>query len=129
VKSDRGFHIIKVDDTRPTKLPTLEEARDQLGRGLQQRKVMQYRKVCAKSENRWLIAVFLNKTRHTPGFCFSAIRTIRNCIVLVSASPFFEERTFCRRQPDRCAENRIQPVCGLRMRCKSLHTYPRILFG
>lgn len=48
VKSDRGFHIIKVDDTRPTKLPTLEEARDQLGRGLQQRKVMQYQESLRK---------------------------------------------------------------------------------
>ncbi|MBR7783081.1 peptidylprolyl isomerase [Undibacterium luofuense] len=42
VKSDRGFHIIKVDDTRPIKFPTLEEVKGQLGRGLQQRKVQQY---------------------------------------------------------------------------------------
>ena len=41
VKTERGFHVIKVDDTRAIKFPTLEEVKGQLSQGLQQRKVQQ----------------------------------------------------------------------------------------
>lgn len=42
VKSDFGWHVIQLDDTRELKLPTLDEAKGQIGMQLQQRMVQQH---------------------------------------------------------------------------------------
>jgi peptidyl-prolyl cis-trans isomerase C len=42
VQTPNGFHIIKLDDTRPTKLPTLEEVKGQIEESLQQKKLQAY---------------------------------------------------------------------------------------
>ena len=42
VQTPNGFHIIKLDDTRPTKLPALEEVKGQIEEALQQKKLQAY---------------------------------------------------------------------------------------
>jgi peptidyl-prolyl cis-trans isomerase C len=42
VQTPNGFHIIKLDDTRPTKLPALEEVKGQIEEALQQKKLQSY---------------------------------------------------------------------------------------
>ena len=42
VKSQFGFHVIKLDDVRPSKIPTFEEAKQQVSNQLLQRKVGEY---------------------------------------------------------------------------------------
>jgi peptidyl-prolyl cis-trans isomerase C len=42
VKTQFGFHIIRVDDVRETKLPSLEEVKPQVAQQLQQQKIAQY---------------------------------------------------------------------------------------
>jgi peptidyl-prolyl cis-trans isomerase C len=39
VKSDFGWHVIQLEDTRELKLPPIEEAKGQIGQQLQQRMV------------------------------------------------------------------------------------------
>ena len=43
VKSQFGYHVIKVEDTRAAKLPTLEEAKPQIAQAIQQRRLVEYR--------------------------------------------------------------------------------------
>ena len=42
VKSDFGWHIIQLDDTRDLKLPTMDEAKGQISQQLQQRMVQKH---------------------------------------------------------------------------------------
>jgi peptidyl-prolyl cis-trans isomerase C len=42
VQTPNGFHIIKLDDTRPTKLPPLAEVKGQIEEALQQKKLQMY---------------------------------------------------------------------------------------
>jgi peptidyl-prolyl cis-trans isomerase C len=42
VQTPNGYHIIKLDDTRPTKLPALEEVKGQIEEALQQKKLQAY---------------------------------------------------------------------------------------
>lgn len=42
VQTPNGFHIIKLDDTRATKLPPLEEVKGQIEEALQQKKLQAY---------------------------------------------------------------------------------------
>jgi len=42
IKSDFGWHVIQLDDTRDLKLPTYDEAKGQIGQQLQQRVVQQH---------------------------------------------------------------------------------------
>jgi len=48
VKTDNGFHVIKVDDTRAAKLPTLEEVKPQIAEGLTQKKLQAYQEELVK---------------------------------------------------------------------------------
>jgi peptidyl-prolyl cis-trans isomerase C len=48
VKTQFGYHVIKLEDTRPTKLPPLEEIKQQVGEQVQQRRVASYREELAK---------------------------------------------------------------------------------
>lgn len=43
VKTANGFHVIKLDDTRPAKLPSLEEVKPQIQDSLAQKKLADYR--------------------------------------------------------------------------------------
>ncbi|WP_300752791.1 peptidylprolyl isomerase [Janthinobacterium sp.] len=43
VQSQFGFHVIKLEETRPIKLPTLEEVKDRVAESLQQKKLAAYR--------------------------------------------------------------------------------------
>ncbi|MDN2696499.1 peptidylprolyl isomerase [Janthinobacterium sp. SUN073] len=43
VQSQFGFHVIKLEETRPTKLPSLEEVKGQVAESLQQKKLAAYR--------------------------------------------------------------------------------------
>ncbi len=43
VKTQFGYHIIRLDDTRPTKMPTIDEFKQQFGEQLQQRKLQIFR--------------------------------------------------------------------------------------
>ena len=43
VQSQFGFHVIKLEETRPTKLPALEEVKGQVAESLQQKKLAAYR--------------------------------------------------------------------------------------
>jgi len=42
VKTQFGYHVIRLDDTRPAKVPTLEEVKPQIVEALQQRKLQAY---------------------------------------------------------------------------------------
>jgi peptidyl-prolyl cis-trans isomerase C len=42
VQTPNGFHVIKLDDTRPAKLPALEEVKGQIEEALQQKKLQAY---------------------------------------------------------------------------------------
>jgi len=48
VKSQAGFHIIKLDDTRTAKFPTMEEVKPQFVEGLQQQRVQAYQQALIK---------------------------------------------------------------------------------
>ncbi|MBC3879014.1 peptidylprolyl isomerase [Undibacterium sp. FT79W] len=48
VKTEFGFHIIKLDDVRTAKFPTLEEVKPQIVDGLQQQKVQAYQQALVK---------------------------------------------------------------------------------
>jgi peptidyl-prolyl cis-trans isomerase C len=43
VKTQYGFHVIKLEDTRAVQIPPLEEVKQQVGEGLQQRKLAAFR--------------------------------------------------------------------------------------
>ena len=48
VKSQFGFHVIKLEDVRATKVPPLEEVKQQVAEGLQQRQLATYRESLVK---------------------------------------------------------------------------------
>lgn len=48
VKTEFGYHIIKLDDVRTAKFPTLEEVKPQIVDGLQQQKVQAYQQALVK---------------------------------------------------------------------------------
>jgi len=48
VQTQAGFHVIKLDDVRPAKLPTLEEVKPQIGEALQQKKLQAYQEEMVK---------------------------------------------------------------------------------
>lgn len=48
VRTQAGFHVIKVDDVRATKFPTLEEVKPQVAEQLMQRKLMGYQEQLVK---------------------------------------------------------------------------------
>jgi peptidyl-prolyl cis-trans isomerase C len=43
VKSQYGYHVIRLDDERPAKIPTLDEVRPQITQSLQQKELEAYR--------------------------------------------------------------------------------------
>lgn len=47
-KTDNGWHVIKVDDIRATKLPAFEEVKPQVEESLQQRKLQAYQEALIK---------------------------------------------------------------------------------
>ncbi|SFD41285.1 peptidylprolyl isomerase [Massilia yuzhufengensis] len=48
VKTANGFHVIKLDDTRAAKLPTLEEVKPQIAEALTQQKLEQFKEQMVK---------------------------------------------------------------------------------
>jgi peptidyl-prolyl cis-trans isomerase C len=48
VQTPNGFHVIKLDDTRAAKLPTLEEVKPQIAEALQQKKLQAYQEELIK---------------------------------------------------------------------------------
>jgi len=48
VKTSNGFHVIKLDDTRPAKFPALEEVKPQIADALAQKKLADYREQMVK---------------------------------------------------------------------------------
>ena len=48
VQTPNGFHVIKLDDVRPAKLPTLEEVKPQISEALQQKKLQAYQEEMVK---------------------------------------------------------------------------------
>ena len=48
VKTNAGFHVIKLDDTRAVKLPSLEEVKPQIADTLAQEKLRDYQEQMVK---------------------------------------------------------------------------------
>jgi len=48
VKSDFGYHVIKLEESRPTKFPSFEEVKGQVAESIQQRKIVAYREELLK---------------------------------------------------------------------------------
>ncbi|SHG77659.1 peptidylprolyl isomerase [Massilia sp. CF038] len=48
IKSRFGYHIVRLDDTRAAKIPAYEDVRQELGEGLQQRKLQAYKEELMK---------------------------------------------------------------------------------
>ena len=48
VQTPHGFHVIKLDDVRPAKLPTMEEVKPQIAEALQQKKLQAYQEEMVK---------------------------------------------------------------------------------
>lgn len=48
VKTQFGYHVIKLEDTRPAKVPTLEEVKPQIAEALQQKKLAAYQEELRK---------------------------------------------------------------------------------
>jgi len=48
VKSDFGYHVIKLEESRPTKFPSFEEVKGQVAESIQQRKIVAYREELVK---------------------------------------------------------------------------------
>ena len=48
VQTPNGFHVIKLDDVRPAKLPTMEEVKPQIAEALQQKKLQAYQEDMVK---------------------------------------------------------------------------------
>lgn len=48
VKSQFGFHVIKLEDTRPTKVPPLEELKPQIAEAIQQKRLQAYQQELRK---------------------------------------------------------------------------------
>lgn len=48
VQTPNGFHVIKLDDTRPAKLPALEEVKPQIAEALQQKKLQAFQEDMVK---------------------------------------------------------------------------------
>ncbi|MFC0251880.1 peptidylprolyl isomerase [Massilia consociata] len=48
VKTANGFHVVKLDDTRPAKLPSLEEVKPQIADALAQKKLQDYQEQMVK---------------------------------------------------------------------------------
>ena len=48
VKTQFGYHVIKLEDTRPAKVPTLEEVKPQIAEALQQKKLQAYQEELRK---------------------------------------------------------------------------------
>ncbi|WP_312517460.1 peptidyl-prolyl cis-trans isomerase [Massilia sp.] len=48
VKTQAGFHVIKVDDTRPLTLPALDQVKPQIAEALSQRKLQEYQEQMVK---------------------------------------------------------------------------------
>jgi peptidyl-prolyl cis-trans isomerase C len=48
VQTENGFHVIKVDDVRPAKLPSMEEVKPQIADGLAQQKLQAYQEQMVK---------------------------------------------------------------------------------
>lgn len=42
VKTQYGYHVLKLEDTRPAKIPTLEEVKPQITESMQQKKLQEY---------------------------------------------------------------------------------------
>ena len=48
VQTPNGFHVIKLDEVRPAKLPTMEEVKPQIAEALQQKKLQAYQEEMVK---------------------------------------------------------------------------------
>ena len=51
MQTPNGFHIIKLDDTRPAKIPPLEEVKGQIEEALAQKKLQAYQEAMVKKAN------------------------------------------------------------------------------
>ena len=51
VQTPNGFHVVKVNDTRPTKIPPMEEVKGQIEEAIQQKKLQAYQEsILAKAK-------------------------------------------------------------------------------